>query len=67
MTRLTCPKDPTHKEFETTAHVMQAWAVEQDGDWIRTLNESMQTSVPPDFHGNMVTCLHCGADAKVED
>lgn len=63
--RLTCPNNPEHKTFETVAHVMELWSVDEHGEWAETLT-CLAVTVKPDFDGNQVTCHHCGADAKVE-
>jgi len=59
-----CHKDPTHKKFITTAHVMEEWLVNENGDWLET-TQSLQTSHGPD-PGNIWTCAECGAQAAVE-
>lgn len=61
-----CPKDATHKEFITTAHVMQDWLVDAHGNWIRTIDESVETSFGPN-KDNTWTCAICGATADVFD
>jgi hypothetical protein len=59
-----CPNDPTHITFETVAHVMQLWMVNEDGEHVETLNDCCQVSFSPD-PGNMWTCTECGAEAVV--
>ena len=66
MPKLRCPNDPDHEYFETTAHVMEAWKVNADGEWCETI-ESLEVTHGPDFDHNSVTCCECGADAEVED
>jgi hypothetical protein len=58
-----CPKDPTHKEFITTAHVMEDWKVDEHGNFIEQL-ECLQTDHGPDPDNNW-TCAICGAEAEV--
>ena len=65
--KLSCPNNPEHKHFETTAHVMQSWKVDETGEWVETLNDSMQVSFGPNFYENVVSCVDCGADAEIED
>ena len=60
-----CPKDPDHKIFITTAHVMEEWLVDEKGNWIETLS-SLETTHAPDFD-NIWTCGICGTEAKKED
>ena len=62
----TCPKDPEHKTFITCAHVMQDWEVDERGNWLKTIDDSIQTSYPPNS-GNIWTCSICGAEAVVKD
>jgi hypothetical protein len=61
--KATCPKDPTHKEFITTAHVMEDWKVDEHGNFIEQL-EVIQTDHGPDPDNNW-TCAICGAEAEV--
>lgn len=59
----TCPKDPTHKRFETTAHVMQEWVVDEHGSFISVARD-LQTDHGPD-PDNIWNCATCGAEATV--
>jgi len=66
--RALCPNDPEHDEFLTTAHVVEEWRVDREGNFLEL--------APPDgsalevSHGadpaNIWTCAICGADARVE-
>jgi len=58
-----CPKDPSHKRFITTAHVMEEWRVDSEGNWIETIC-CLQTDHGPD-PDNTWTCAICGAEAEV--
>lgn len=60
-----CPRDPSHKEFYTVAHVMEDWRVDQDGAFIESIG-CLEVEHGPD-PGNTWTCAVCGADATVED
>jgi len=62
--KATCTKNRRHKKFHTSAHVMEEWLVDQEGNWIETV-ETLQTDHGPDAD-NTWTCAICGADAKVE-
>ena len=62
--KATCPNDPEHKQFVTTAHVTEEWIVDEHGEWVRTL-QSLETAHGPDS-GNIWTCFLCGTEAKVE-
>jgi hypothetical protein len=65
--KLRCPKDATHKRFGTTAHVMQSWVVDEEGEYVETTNDCLEVTSPPDFVYNTVNCAICGADAEGED
>lgn len=65
--KLSCPDNADHDRFETVCHVMQACAYDKDGEFIEVLDPDVCMSFGPDFHGNSVTCVECGADAVVED
>lgn len=58
-----CPNDPNHKRFSTTAHVMEEWEVDAEGNFVRTI-EVLQVDHGPD-PDNEWACLECGAQAKV--
>lgn len=71
MLKITCPKNPKHNRFETTAHVMQIWAVDNDGEFVRCLDDCLEVDQGPE-KGNCFTCICkvkgeiCGANAIVE-
>ncbi len=65
MPRATCPSDPAHDRFITTAHVQQDWLVDKDGNFIQEI-ATLDTTYPP-TSGNIWTCEICGADAQVAD
>ena len=50
------------RKFETTAHVMQSWEVDEDGNYISVLDECLQVTHKPD-DGNIWTCMKCGTEA----
>lgn len=68
MLKITCPNNPMHNRFSTTAHVMQDWEVDNDGDFISCIDDCVQTDHGPE-KGNSFTCLAigCGAEAIVEE
>ena len=47
MLTATCPNDPNHDRFITTAHVMEEWRVTRHGDYIETVR-GLETTHPPD-------------------
>lgn len=58
---MVCPKCSC-KEFVTTATIQQDWKVDEDGNFIEVVEECTQTLYGPD-HGNIWTCVKCGAEA----
>ena len=63
--KATCPNNPDHKEFVTTAHVMQEWKVDENGEFIDVTDDSLEVSHWPSSY-NLWTCNECYADAVVE-
>lgn len=66
MMKAICPKNEEHKQFITVAHVMQDWLVDEQGNWLETVDESLETSFPPN-KDNLWTCAVCGAEAILHD
>lgn len=52
-----CPKNPNHKRFITTAHVVENWIVDETGGFIDNLG-SIETAQDPD-PGNLWACADC--------
>jgi len=63
MSKHICPRCGGTK-FETTAHVMQAWEVNESGEFIDVIVDCLQVTHKPD-DGNIWTCTKCGAEAVV--
>lgn len=61
-----CPTDPMHSRFFTTAHVMEEWLVDEHGNFIEVVTESMEV-VHGANPGNIWQCQDCGAEAKVSE
>ena len=61
-----CPNNEEHKAFHTVAHVVQDWKVDEKGNWLETIDESLETSSPPN-KDNTWTCAICGEEAIVSD
>jgi hypothetical protein len=57
-----CPKDPTHKQFLTTATVTQDWLVDADGEFVKVVNDCSLVFARPDPL-NQWWCAECGTDA----
>lgn len=58
-----CPKNPNHKKFITTAHVMEEWVVDSKGNWVET-RQSLQVDHGPN-PDNEWNCAVCGEKAEV--
>ena len=58
-----CPNG-CHAALSTTAHVMQDWKVDLEGNFIEVLDDALETVSSPN-PDNIWTCLKCGADAKL--
>jgi hypothetical protein len=59
-----CPKNPEHKQFITTAHVMQDWKVDECGNFIECVDDAVETTHGPNAQ-TLWTCAICGAEANV--
>ena len=62
--KATCPANPEHQEFFTTAHVAQTWRVDAQGNFLSELSSDDVTHGPDS--GNTWTCATCGKRAEVE-
>lgn len=62
--KATCPNNPSHQRFVTTAHVMQEWVVDKNGNFIEASQPSIQTTHGPDPE-NVWNCYECGSQAIV--
>jgi len=58
-----CPNNKDHKQFITTANVMEEWKVDEHGEFIEVMT-SLQVNHGPD-PANIWTCAICGAEAVV--
>jgi hypothetical protein len=59
-----CANNKIHNEFITTAHVVQTWKVDKEGDFIEEVSTDEVTHGPD--KNNIWTCAICGAKAIVE-
>lgn len=64
--KATCPKDKNHKQFYTTAHVVQEWKVNENGDFLEVATDCLEISSFPS-KDNIWRCAICGSEAKVVD
>jgi hypothetical protein len=64
--RAECPNNKEHKEFITTAHVMQEWKVDEEGRFIEVIDNALQVT-----HGvnkdNTWECAICKGIAIVNN
>jgi len=66
MRLLKCPNSDNHKKFKTTAHIVQSWLVNEEVDYIETVEESLAVASYPDIE-NIYICSTCGAEADIYD
>jgi hypothetical protein len=62
--KITCPKNVTHKEFYTTAHVTEEWVVDGGGDFSHVTEGEAEVVHRPDSQ-DLFTCCVCGEEGKV--
>lgn len=60
--KVKCPNDKNHKRFATTAHVMQEWEVDENGNFESVINDCLEVTHSPNLD-NIWRCLECGAEA----
>lgn len=58
-----CPNG-CHAALSTTAHVMQDWKVDLEGNFIEVLDDALEMVCLPD-DDNIWTCLKCGEEAEL--
>lgn len=61
-----CPNNTSHKEFGTTAHVTQDWKVDEEGNFLESINDCLEVTRGPNVE-NTWTCYTCGAEAVVKE
>lgn len=61
ITKKVCPNG-CNRGFSTTAHVMQEWEVDGNGNYKDVLQECLEVTHKPDFE-NTWTCMECGEEA----
>lgn len=64
--KVTCPKDPSHKSFNVTAHVTEDWVVDEQGNFVEISPDNDPQVVHEPDSGDYYTCKECGTDAKAE-
>ena len=62
--KATCPNNPEHKRFYTSAHEVHDWIVDETGEFLED-NGCTDVAHKPD-PGNVWVCVVCEAEAKVE-
>lgn len=60
-----CPKDESHQEFVTVAHITQDWKVDEKGNFLEVAEDCLEVTHGPD-RDNIWSCHICGAEAIVE-
>ena len=64
--RIECPKNSKHKTFKTkSAHVQQEWLVNEDGCFMKTIDECLEVDHEPDDK-DLYECSKCGSYAIVK-
>ena len=58
-----CPKCGG-KQFYTTAHIMQEWLVDENGNFIQTVEDCLEVTADADDE-NYWCCANCGAEAVI--
>lgn len=58
-----CPNG-CNANFTTTAHIMQEWEVDGEGNFQKVTEECLMTTHGPDIN-NIWTCVKCGAEGIV--
>jgi hypothetical protein len=61
MPRATCPVNPEHNRFATSAHVAQTWEVDRDGEFVSVIADCTDVTHRPES-GNLWECLDCVDD-----
>jgi len=58
-----CPKCG-NETFYTSAHVVQEWLVDKNGEYLETSEDCLEVAADPD-DDNIWTCAKCGAEAVI--
>lgn len=64
--KLTCPKNPEHKQFYVTAHISETWVVDTESNFLEAMDSDGEVVHEPDS-GDLYTCTECGAEALKEN
>lgn len=62
MPTMCCPNNPEHRTFVTTVVTCQAWVVDENGDWLETLDDCVDY-IPPCAE-TVWECVECGSKAE---
>ena len=63
--KATCPNNPEHNRFSTTAHVSQEWEVDRNGDFQSEIVSCLDITHYPNPQ-NLWICLDCADDGKLD-
>jgi len=61
--KVKCKKDPTHKFFSVSAHVVELWKVDENADFVEVIT-SLDTTHRPGPEDSY-TCEECDSEAEV--
>jgi hypothetical protein len=59
-----CPNG-CNSGFYTTAHVMQEWKLDNNGNYIETMEDCLEVTAYP-HDDNVWACAKCGAEAEIQ-
>ena len=65
MSKRVCPSCPDNETFITSAHIVEYWLVDSEGNWIETVGPGDVAASPS--HGNIWECATCGNDETMEE
>ena len=66
--KLSCSKDPSHKEFSASVHEVRGWIVDENGDWIRNDDHGCEQVVAgPDFYSSVCMVKGCDGETEIDE
>ena len=61
-----CRNDPSHDKFIASAHVVQTWVVDRDGEFIEVSEDCTDVTHGPSTD-NQWTCSICGGEVDFDE
>lgn len=58
-----CPNSPDHKLFVASVEVHQLWVIDENGEFVESLNDCLNVIRGPDPEMYW-ECLECGSEAE---